>query len=149
MVSGPTRPGSCTPSRSPRRFIETTGVYSFAPAIGTAHGLYKSSPELHPERVTEILELHPIPMVLHGGTGLSADQFSDLIARGCAKVNISTALKIAFVEAHREYLDANPGKHDPPSMLKHVRTAVLDMAKHHIGMFGSAGRAGALSASAG
>ncbi len=68
-----------------------------------------------PERVTEIVELHPIPMVLHGGTGLTADQFSDLIARGCAKVNISTALKIAFVDAHREYLDANPGKHDPPS----------------------------------
>ena len=113
--------GVVHPSRSPREFIETTGVYSFAPAIGTAHGLYKSSPELKPERVTEIVELHPIPMVLHGGTGLTADQFSDLIARGCAKVNISTALKIAFVDAHREYLDANPGKHDPPSMLKHVQ----------------------------
>jgi len=131
------------------QFIEATGIYAFAPAIGTAHGLYKRSPELHPERVTEIVERHPIPMVLHGGTGLTAEQFSDLIARGCAKVNISTALKIAFVDAHREYLDANPGKHDPPSMLKHVRTAVLEMAKHHIGMFGSAGRAGALSASAG
>jgi fructose-bisphosphate aldolase class II len=131
------------------QFIEATGVYSFAPAIGTAHGLYKASPELKPERVTELVELQPIPMVLHGGTGLTADQFSDLISRGCAKVNISTALKIAFVDAHREYLDANPGKHDPPSMLKHVRAAVVEMAKHHIGMFGSAGRAGALSASAG
>ena len=59
-------------------------------------------------------------MVLHGGTGLTESQFTDLIARGCAKVNISTALKIAFVDAHREYLDANPGKHDPPSMLEHV-----------------------------
>jgi fructose-bisphosphate aldolase class II len=131
------------------QFIEATGVYSFAPAIGTAHGLYKASPELKPERVTELVELQPIPMVLHGGTGLTAEQFSDLISRGCAKVNISTALKIAFVEAHREYLDANPGKHDPPSMLKHVRAAVVEMAKHHIGMFGSAGRAGALSVSAG
>jgi ketose-bisphosphate aldolase len=130
-------------------FIETTGVYSFAPAIGTAHGLYKSSPELHPERVTEIVEIHPIPMVLHGGTGLRADQFADLIARGCAKVNISTALKIAFVDAHREYLEANPGKHDPPSLLRHVRDAVKDMAAHHISMFGSAGRARTLSASAG
>lgn len=122
-------------------FIEATGVYCFAPAIGTAHGLYKHRPELHPERVSELVALHPIPMVLHGGTGLSAEQFSDLIARGCAKVNISTALKIAFVEAHREYLEANPGKHDPPSMLGHVSAAVRDMAAHHIAMFGSAGRA--------
>ena len=88
-------------------------------------------------------------MVLHGGTGLREDQFTDLIARGCAKVNISTALKIAFVESHREYLEANPGKHDPPSLLAHVREAVKQMAMHHIGMFGSAGKARSLSASAG
>src|ERR1700750_2277832 len=137
--------GAVHPVEVSAQFIEATGVYSFAPAIGTAHGLYKRTPELHPERVTEIVELHPIPMVLHGGTGLSADQFSDLIARGCAKVNISTALKIAFVDAHREYLDANPGKHDPPSMLSHVREAVKQMAEYHIGMFGSAGRAPALA----
>jgi fructose-bisphosphate aldolase class II len=123
------------------KFIEETGVYSFAPAIGTAHGLYKAAPRLMPERVTEIVELHPIPMVLHGGTGLSQDQFTDLIARGCAKVNISTALKIAFVDAHREYLDANPDKHDPPKLLAHVRDRVKAMAEQHIRIFGSAGRA--------
>ena len=121
------------------QFIEETGVYSFAPAIGTAHGLYKAAPELKPERVTELVEIHPIPMVLHGGTGLTEEQFTDLISRGCAKVNISTALKIAFVDAHREYLEANPGKHDPPAMLSHVRAAVKQMAEYHIGMFGSAG----------
>jgi ketose-bisphosphate aldolase len=131
------------------RFISETGVYAFAPAIGTAHGLYKGSPDLKPERVSELVELHPIPMVLHGGTGLREDQFTDLIARGCAKVNISTALKIAFVEAHREYLDANPGKHDPPSLLKPVRAAVKEMAKYHIGMFGSAGRAQAWTSATG
>jgi fructose-bisphosphate aldolase class II len=122
-------------------FIEQTGVYSFAPAIGTAHGLYKAEPKLTPERVTEIVDVHPIPQVLHGGTGLTEAQFSDLIARGCAKVNISTALKIAFVDAHREYLEANPAKNDPPSMLQHVRAAVKAMAEQHIRMFGSAGRA--------
>jgi ketose-bisphosphate aldolase len=141
--------GEVHPIEASSRFIEETGVYSFAPAIGTAHGLYKKTPKLMPERVTEIVELHPIPMVLHGGTGLQEDQFTDLIARGCAKVNISTALKIAFVESHREYLEANPGKHDPPSLLSHVRAAVKAMAVHHIGMFGSAGKARSLSASAG
>jgi ketose-bisphosphate aldolase len=127
-------------------FIEATGVYSFAPAIGTAHGLYKSAPHLMPERVSELVALHPIPMVLHGGTGLSDEQFNDLISRGCAKVNISTALKIAFIESHREYLDANPDKHDPPSLLAHVRAAVKEMAERHIRTFGSAGRAPATTA---
>ena len=133
--------GEIHPVEVSARFIEETGVYAFAPAIGTAHGLYKSRPQLRPERVTELVALHPIPMVLHGGTGLTAEQFNDLISRGCAKVNISTALKIAFVEAHREYLDLNPGKHDPPSMLAHVREAVKKVAVEHISMFGSARRA--------
>jgi ketose-bisphosphate aldolase len=140
--------GAIHPTAVSGEFIERTGVYSFAPAIGTAHGLYKGTPELHPERVSEIVAEHPIPMVLHGGTGLSEAQFTDLISRGCAKVNISTALKIAFVDAHREYLDANPGKHDPPALLTHVREAVKAMAVRHIQMFGSAGKARSLSASA-
>lgn len=122
-------------------FIERTEVYSFAPAIGTAHGLYRGEPNLTPERVTELVELRPVPMVLHGGTGLAPDQFRDLIARGCAKVNISTALKVAFVDAHRAYLDENPGRHDPPALLGHVREAVKAMAADHIRIFGSAGKA--------
>ena len=133
--------GDVHPTEVSGEFIAATGIYSFAPAIGTAHGLYKATPHLMPERVTEIVAEHPIPMVLHGGTGLTEEQFADLIARGCAKVNISTALKIAFVDAHREYLDANPGKHDPPALLKHVRAAVKDMAERHIRIFGSAGKA--------
>jgi ketose-bisphosphate aldolase len=133
--------GEVHPVEVSAEFIAATHVYSFAPAIGTAHGLYKAEPQLMPERVSELVALHPIPMVLHGGTGLTEAQFGDLIARGCAKVNISTALKIAFVDAHREYLDANPGKHDPPSLLSHVRGAVKEMAERHIRLFGSAGQA--------
>jgi fructose-bisphosphate aldolase class II len=124
-------------------FIERTGVYSFAPAIGTAHGLYAREPHLMPERVTEIVELQPVPQVLHGGTGLTADQFHDLIARGCAKVNISTALKIAYVDAHREWVAENPKKQDPPSLMAHVSGRVKQMALDHIQLFGSAGKASA------
>jgi fructose-bisphosphate aldolase class II len=133
--------GDVHPIEISRQFIEATGVYAFAPAVGTAHGLYAGEPDLTPERVTELVDLEPIPMVLHGGTGLTERQFQDLIARGCAKVNISTALKIAFVGAHREYLEANPAKNDPPALFKHVRAAVKDMAAAHIRQFGSAGRA--------
>jgi fructose-bisphosphate aldolase class II len=140
--------GEIHPVEVSAEFISATGVYSFAPAIGTAHGLYKAEPKLTPERVTELVAQHPIPMVLHGGTGLTEEQFTDLIARGCAKVNISTALKIAFVDAHREYLEASPGKHDPPGMLKHVRAAVKEMAERHIRIFGSAGKARAFDSAA-
>src|SRR4051812_40644721 len=133
--------GHIHPIEVSSRFIEETGVYAFAPAVGTAHGLYAAEPNLTPERVSEIVDLQPIPMVLHGGTGLTAEQFQDCIKRGCAKVNISTALKIAFVDAHREYLGANPTKHDPPSLFKHVRAAVKGMAEEHIRIFGSAGKA--------
>jgi fructose-bisphosphate aldolase class II len=140
--------GEVHPVAVSNEFIAATGVYCFAPAIGTAHGLYKGEPKLAPERVSEIVEVHPIPQVLHGGTGLTEDQFADLIARGCAKVNISTALKIAFIDAHREYLDANPGKHDPPALFKHVRAAVKEMAEYHIRTFGSAGRASTTTSAA-
>lgn len=133
--------GEIHPIEVSSRFIEETGVYCFAPAVGTAHGLYAGSPELMPERVSEIVALQPIPMVLHGGTGLGDDQFTDLISRGCAKVNISTALKIAYVESAKAHIEANPGKHDPPSLFAAIREGVFGVAKRHIEAFGSAGKA--------
>ncbi len=122
-------------------FIERTGVDIFAPAIGNAHGMYKARPQLDHERISDLVAATGIPMALHGGTGLSADQFRDLIARGCAKVNVSTALKIAYVEANREYLAGHPEAADPPKLFGHVREAVMAMATEHIRMFGAEGRA--------
>jgi fructose-bisphosphate aldolase, class II len=122
-------------------FIERTGVDIFAPAIGNAHGMYTARPTLDHQRISDLVEATGIPMALHGGTGLSADQFSDLIARGCAKVNVSTALKIAYMEASRAYLTANPTAADPPTLFAHVREAVMEMTREHIRMFGSEGRA--------
>ena len=105
--------GGVHPVEVSAQFIEKTGVYAFAPAIGTAHGLYADKPDLMPERVTQLVDVHPLPMVLHGGTGLRPEQFHDLIARGCAKVNISTALKITFIDSSRDYLDAEPHQARP------------------------------------
>jgi fructose-bisphosphate aldolase class II len=133
--------GQIHPIEVSSRFIEETGIYAFAPAVGTAHGLYAKEPDLTPERVTELVELQPIPMVLHGGTGLTPAQFQDCIGRGCAKVNISTALKIAYIDATREFLEANPRKYDPPSLFRPQHEAVKAMAEEHIRIFGSAGKA--------
>ncbi len=124
-------------------FIRRTGVDCFAPAIGNAHGQYTAAPVLDGQRVTDLVEATGIPMALHGGTGLSAEQFQDLIARGCAKVNISTALKETYMRSALEFLRGAEatGKWDPPSLFAHQRTAVVGMAREHMRIFGSSGRA--------
>jgi fructose-bisphosphate aldolase class II len=91
--------------------------------------------------VSDIVSAVPIPIALHGGTGMRPEQFSDLIARGCAKVNISTALKIEFMKSGYDYMTAHPGEYDPPALFRVQRSAVIEMAKAHIAMFGSAGKA--------
>jgi ketose-bisphosphate aldolase len=122
-------------------FVKATGVDVFAPAIGNAHGMYRTTPKLDNQRVTDIVAATGVPVALHGGTGMTPEQFSDLIARGCAKVNISTALKISFMKSGHDYMTEHPGEYDPPSIFKVQRAAVLEMAKDHIRMFGSEGKA--------
>ena len=125
------------------RFIETTGVDVFAPAIGNAHGVYSRTPTLDSQRVSDIVARVDIPMALHGGTGMSDDQFTDLISRGCAKINISTALKVAYMKSNLEFLKQaeQKDKWDPPSLFTAVHTAVKEMAADHMRRFGSVGKA--------
>ena len=122
-------------------FIRSTGVDIFAPAIGNAHGAYAAPPLLDAQRVSDLVAATGVPMALHGGTGLSEGQFRDLIGRGCAKVNVSTALKIAYMDAHRRFLAEHPDNADPPSLFRFVRAEVMEMARRHIRMFGAEGRA--------
>jgi len=122
-------------------FIKTTGVDVFAPAIGNAHGTYKAAPRLDSQRVTDIVAATGLPVALHGGTGMTPEQFSDLIARGCAKVNISTAVKIAFMKSGYDFMTEHPGDYDPPKLFIAQRAAVIEMAKYHIRLFGSEGKA--------
>jgi ketose-bisphosphate aldolase len=124
-------------------FIKRTGVDCFAPAIGNAHGQYTAAPRLNHQRVTDLVEATGVPMALHGGTGLSADQFRDLVARGCAKVNISTAIKESYMKSALEHLKVaeERDKWDPPSLFAHQRAAVVATAREHIALFGGTGRA--------
>jgi len=124
-------------------FIRSTGVDCFAPAIGNAHGVYKSQPKLDAQRVSDIVAAVPVPIALHGGTGMSNQQFRDLISRGCAKVNISTAVKMTFMKSNLSFLrDAEEkNKWDPPSLFRYVRQEVKEMAKGYLQTFGSEGKA--------
>ncbi len=80
-------------------------------------------PTLDAQRVTDIVEAEPIPIALHGGSGMTDAQFADLIARGCAKVNISTALKRTYMQSNLAFLRETEAKDkwDPPSLFTHVR----------------------------
>lgn len=123
-------------------FIRQTGVDVFAPAIGNAHGTYKREPVLDFQRVSDIVAAHQIPIALHGGSGLSDAQFTDLIARGCAKVNISTALKIEYMRSNLEFLKRaeQADKWDPPSLFQHVGADIKDLTVSLAKQFGSAGK---------
>ncbi|HSP74967.1 MAG TPA: class II fructose-bisphosphate aldolase [Cryobacterium sp.] len=125
------------------RFIEATGVDVFAPAIGNAHGVYKREPVLDFDRVTDLVAAHPIPIALHGGSGLSPAQFTDLIGRGCAKVNISTALKMTFMQSSLAFLKEaeTRAKWDPPSLFRQVSGDVSALTRDLAAQFGSAGKA--------
>ena len=122
-------------------FIRETKIDSFAPAIGTAHGLYKGTPKINFNRVSEIVAAEPIPLVVHGGTGLSDETFAELIRRGAPKVNISTQLKITFADAFKNYLTEKPTEYDPLKLLGAVKRDVMVRVKEFMKVFGSEGKA--------
>ena len=87
-------------------FLSATGVDALAIAIGTAHGAYKQKPKLDINRLKEIHSNVNVPLVLHGGSGLSDDDFRNTIKGGISKVNIHTDLCIAGVEAMKKAIAA-------------------------------------------
>ncbi|NLN88142.1 MAG: class II fructose-bisphosphate aldolase [Syntrophomonadaceae bacterium] len=121
-------------------YAHESGIDIFAPAIGTAHGLYRGTPELDYERFRAIRKVVPLPMVIHGGTGLSAEAFLKLIEMGASKINISTALKQTYLCSAREFLVRRSQETDPLRLDAHVERAIREMVKEHIALFGTKGR---------
>jgi fructose-bisphosphate aldolase class II len=124
-------------------FIQATGIDVFAPSIGNAHGTYKSTPVIDYDRVSEIVAANPIPIALHGGSGLTNEQFDELIKRGCAKVNISTALKEIYMKSTLDFLleSQKKNKWDPPSLFSATRQTIINMVMELTQQFGSKGKA--------
>ena len=125
---------------SSKMFVEKTGVDFLAPAIGTAHGLYKGIPKIEFELFAELRKVIPVPLVVHGGTGLADDVFKHLISMGAAKINISTALKMAYCGTIAEYCEQNE-KRDPLKLDLAAYEAVKKMAQGHIELFGGENKA--------
>ena len=138
---GSEQEGELLPIEKEIEFIKETGIYCYAPPIGTAHGFYKAAPTIRYERIKDLVEATQMPMVLHGGSGLSDDVFARLISLGAAKVNISTDLKKTFADGFRTYLEEKPTEYDPLKLIGAVRDDVTNMARHYFKIFGSEGKA--------
>ena len=125
---------SYTTSQEAKEFVQETGVDALAIAIGTAHGAYKSKPNLDIERLKEIRRNLDTPLVLHGGSGLSDDDFRNVIRGGIAKVNIFTDICLAGEKAMKNcngtYIEIRDEK------VKAMKQAAMDK----ILLFGSKGR---------
>jgi len=113
----------------------------FAPAIGTAHGIYKGEPKIAYDRLKEIAAKTKVPIALHGGTGLGDEVFKKCISLGCAKVNISTQLKYAFIDGFVAYHNEHNTEYNPLKVIdaqfKELKAGIIEKIK----LFGSAGKA--------
>ena len=121
-----------------KAYLEATGVDALAVAIGSAHGVYKKKPMLNIERLKEISGTVKVPLVLHGGSGLSDDDFKNTIRNGIAKVNIFTDLCLAGERAYKDGEEKKLGYLETRNLkVDYIKEAV----KHKMALFGSVNKA--------
>lgn len=136
----------CDPDRAVE-FVERTVVDLFAPAIGTAHGVYATAdPRIDYARLEAIAERvnRPrarVPLVVHGGTGLPEATVRRLVAAGGAKFNVSTNLKHVLVDTTFDYISAHRDEYEPGRIDKAVIAATREAVTGWIDLLGSGGRA--------
>lgn len=136
----------CDPGQA-LNFVDQTGIDIFAPAIGTAHGVYKTkNPKLDFERLEKIAALINgqqvrVPLVIHGGTGLQPDVVKKLISLGGSKFNVSTDLKHTLIDTTYDYISANRDQYNPGKIDAVVKAAIKDKIKYWIELLGSTNKA--------
>ncbi|MCF3961439.1 class II fructose-bisphosphate aldolase [Streptomyces fuscigenes] len=106
------------------RYVADTGVDALAVAVGSSHAMTERSAALDHDLIARLREAVPVPLVLHGSSGVADDELRRAVAAGIAKVNIGTALGIAFTGAVREVLADRPETVDPRHFLTRGREAV-------------------------
>jgi tagatose 1,6-diphosphate aldolase GatY/KbaY len=128
-------------------FVERTGVDIFAPAIGTAHGVYKTkNPKVDFDRLGKINQILngsgvKTPLVVHGGTGLPEYYIKRLIEMGGAKFNVSTELKRTLIDATYNYISGKREEYNPGKIDIAVKDAIRQVVGRWIDTLGSAGKA--------
>lgn len=112
-------PESLTSSEDAKRFVKETGVDMLAPAVGNIHGMLKNipNPKLDIGRIAEIRKAGGVPIVLHGGSGISDADFMAAINAGISLIHISTELRLAWKRGLEESFMENPGEMAPYKLL--------------------------------
>ena len=123
------------------RFCAALDLSAFACAVGTAHGFYHGEPKVDFDRIEAINQRTKTPMALHGGTGLSDEVFEKAIARGAAKVNISTNLKHVFIDSFVNFHQQNPKDFEPLQAIDAQYQACKLLFSSFIAKFGGENRA--------
>ncbi|NLZ05959.1 MAG: class II fructose-bisphosphate aldolase [Phycisphaerae bacterium] len=137
----------CDPGKA-EEFVRRSGIDLFAPAIGTAHGVYKTkNPKLRFDLLQEVFKVlngaePTVPLVIHGGTGLQDDVVRRLVACGGCKFNVSTELKHTLIDATYGYISTHRDEYNPGRLDDAVSKATIQMVERWIDVLGCAGKAG-------
>ncbi len=129
-------PSAYTTVEEALQFYKDTGVDCLAVAIGTVHGVYKGTPNIDYDRLDAIKEELPIPIVLHGGSGLVDEDYRKLVAHGINKINFFTAMTLAGAEAVRKLVEETP-KFQMTDVIAAGQKAEEEIVSHHINVFGT------------
>lgn len=123
------------------RLYEATGIDAIAVAVGNAHGMYKTIPNIRVDIVAAVAGAIPIPVVLHGGSGTPDEIVRKAIAAGCGKINISTESQIAFTSTLHSVLEAQPALPDSRKCLGPAREAIRRIVVGKMRLFDVSGKA--------
>jgi len=121
-------------------FVAQTQVDALAVCIGNVHGRYHSAPNLDFDRLEALCARVPVPLVLHGASGLPDSMIRRCIALGVTKINVNTELRHAYLSAARTYLNHTPC--DLLDLMAHTSAAVKAVVAGKLRAFGSSGQAG-------
>ena len=124
-----------------KEFVERTHVDSLAVGVGTSHGVYKGTPKVNVDVLSQIREVVDIPLVLHGTSGVPDEQVSECVKRGICKVNYATDLRIAFTKGVKKYMQDNPEAFDPKKYSAYGMEEIKQYVMQKMEVLGSAGRA--------
>lgn len=132
-------PGVRTDPGEAERFVADTGVDALAVAVGSSHAMQERSAALDLELIGRLAEAVPVPLVLHGSSGVPDDVLVAGIQAGMRKINVSTHLNGFFTRAVREFLDANPNVVDSRKYMAAGRDALAPEVARLLTLFRSAG----------
>ncbi|GAA1506265.1 fructose-bisphosphate aldolase class II [Agromyces terreus] len=133
-------PGVRTDPDEAARFVAETGVGALAVAVGSSHAMVERVAAIDLDLIGRLRAAVPVPLVLHGSSGVGDDLLVEGIRAGLVKVNVSTHLNVQFTGAVRRYLDAHPATVDSRKILAAGRDALAAEAARLLDLFASAGK---------